>query len=50
MSNMPEFGDTGEERTGEISQSVEEDSINSDARQKAQSVHAKHLEAACQSC
>ncbi len=35
MSNMPELGDTGEDRTRKISQSVEEDPINADARQKA---------------
>ena len=34
MSNMPELGDTGEQRTGKVSQSVEEDSIDTDARQK----------------
>ena len=50
MSNMPELGNTSEERTRKFSQSVEEDPINADARQKAQSVHAKHLEAACQGC
>lgn len=50
MSNMPELGDAGEDRTRKISQPVEEDSIGADARQKAKSVYAKHLRADTQSC
>ena len=32
MSNMPELGDTGQDRTGKFAQSVEEDAIDADAR------------------
>lgn len=46
---MPEFGDAGEDRTRKTSQSVEEDPIDADACQKAQSVYAKDLRADCQS-
>lgn len=49
MSNMPEFGDTGQDRTGEFAQPVEEDAIDADAREKADGVHAKHLRADGQS-
>ena len=43
MSNMPELGNTGEKRTREIPQSVEEDPINANTPQKAQDIHAKDL-------
>ena len=45
MGNMPELRHAGEYRTGETSQSVEEDPIDADARQKAKSVHAENLRA-----
>ena len=50
MSNMPEFGDTGEERTREVPQSVEEDPIDANAPKKEQNIHANDLRADCHSC
>ena len=50
MSNMPEFGDTGEDGTRKTAQPVEEDTIDADTPQKAQGVHAKELGADCHSC
>ncbi len=38
MSRMPELRDASENRTRKISQSMEEDAIDADARQKAQSI------------
>ena len=50
MSNMPELGDTGEKRTREVPQSVEEDPINANAPKKAQNIHAKDLRTDFHSC
>ena len=50
MSNMPELGNTGEKRTGEVPQSVEEDPINADAPKKAQNIHARDLRSNHHSC
>ena len=50
MSNMPKFGDAGEERTREVPQSVEEDPINANAAKKEQNIHAKDLRVDCHSC
>ncbi len=50
MSRMPELGNASENRTRKVSQSMEEDAVDADARKKAQSIHARHLRAHCQSC
>ena len=45
MSNMPVLRHAGEDRAGNISQSVEERPVDADARENAANVHAEHLRA-----